>query len=74
MSAKGKERIREIREPFGSGIDKYREAEAIRQNPPRPNADAFRSIYRKRRDPAGTSRHEATFSVYGCAGERSSAA
>src|SRR5216683_1107228 len=35
-SANGKERRREIREPFGSGIDKYREAEAIRQNPPRP--------------------------------------
>jgi hypothetical protein len=27
----GKERMREIREPFGSGIDKNRETEAIRQ-------------------------------------------
>src|SRR5260370_29304931 len=35
-SENGKERSREIREPFGSGMDKYREAEAIRQNPPRP--------------------------------------
>jgi hypothetical protein len=41
MSAKGKESRTEIREPFGSGIDKYREAEAIRQNPPRPDSDAY---------------------------------
>src|SRR6266478_5563395 len=73
MSAKGKERRREIREPFGRGIDKYREAEAIRQNPPRPDADAFQSMYRNARGPAGTSRHESTISVYGCAGEGSSA-
>src|SRR6266576_5830304 len=73
MRAKGKERRREIREPFGSGIDKYREAEAIRQNPPRPDADAFQSIYRNARDPAGTSRHEPTISVYGCVEVRSSA-
>src|SRR6266436_4110719 len=45
MSAKGKERRREIREPFGSGIDKYREAEAIRQNPPRHDRDAYESIF-----------------------------
>src|SRR2546430_17316567 len=73
MSAKGKERSREIREPFGSGIDKNREAEAIRQNPPRPGTDAFQSIYRNARDPAGTSRHEPTISVYGCVEVRSSA-
>src|SRR5205814_10447641 len=73
MSAKGKERSREIREPFGSGIDKYREPEAIRQKPPRPGTDAFQSIYRNARDPAGTSRHEPTISVYGCVEERSSA-
>src|SRR5690349_8958943 len=73
MSAKGKERTREIREPFGSGIDKKREAEAIRQNPPRPDMDAFPSIYRNARDPAGTSRHEPTISVYGCVEVRSSA-
>src|SRR5437879_13850918 len=73
MSAKGKERSREIREPLGSGIDKKREAEAIRQNPPRPDVDAFQSIYRNARDPAGTSRHEPTISVYGCVEVRSSA-
>src|SRR5689334_14002607 len=73
MSAKGKERRREIREPFGSGIDKRREAEAIRQNPPRPDKDAFPSIYRNARGPAGTSRHEPTISVYGCVEVRSSA-
>src|SRR6267378_4697982 len=72
-SANGKERRREIREPFGSGIDKYRVAEAIRQNPPRPDEDAFQSIYRNARDPAGTSRHEPTISVYGCVEVRSSA-
>src|SRR5438552_14691188 len=73
MSAKGKERSREIREPLGSGIDKKREAEAIRQNPPRPDVDAFQNIYRNARDPAGTSRHEPTISVYGCVDVRSSA-
>jgi hypothetical protein len=31
-STKGKESRTEIREPFGSGMDKKREAEAIRQN------------------------------------------
>src|SRR5713226_1943894 len=45
MSTNGKERRREIREPFGSGIDKYREAEAIRQNPPRPDCDAYVCIF-----------------------------
>jgi hypothetical protein len=49
MSANGKERSSEIREPFGSGIDKYREAEAIRQNPPRPGADAYQCIFRERK-------------------------
>src|SRR5260370_4259256 len=44
-SAKGNERRTEIREPFGSGIDKYREAEAIRQNPPRPDCDAYGCIF-----------------------------
>src|SRR5258708_39866106 len=44
-SANGKERRREIREPFGSGIDKKREAEAIRQNPPRPGSDAYECIF-----------------------------
>src|SRR5437660_11300367 len=73
MSAKGKERRREIREPLGSATDKKREVEAIRRNPPRPGADAFQSIYRNARDPAGTSRHETTISVYGCAEEGSSA-
>src|SRR5712664_1798513 len=48
-SANGKERRREIREPFGSGIDKYREAEAIRQNPPRPVSGAYRCIFRERK-------------------------
>src|SRR5260370_3004484 len=44
-SAKGNERRTEIREPFGSGIDKYREAEAIRQNPSRPDCDAYVCIF-----------------------------
>src|SRR5882762_4431883 len=45
MSAKGKESRTEIREPFGSGIDRYREGEAIRQNPPRPDSDANDCIF-----------------------------
>src|SRR5258708_17646053 len=44
-SQKGNERRTKLREPFGSGIDKYREAEAIRQNPPRPDCDAYVCIF-----------------------------
>src|SRR5712691_6878179 len=35
----------EIREPFGSGIDKYRGTEAIRRIPPRPRQTLFWCIF-----------------------------
>src|SRR5260370_31859701 len=45
MRAKGNERRTEIREPCGRGMDKEREAEAIRQNPPRQDSDAYVCIF-----------------------------
>src|SRR5712692_5665751 len=58
----------EIREPFGSGIDKYRGTAAIRQILRVNFSDAVGVRHSASAgDPAGASRHESTSSVYGCA-------
>src|SRR2546428_5934482 len=58
----------EIREPFGSGIDKYRGTAAIRQILRVNFSDAVEMRHSASAgDPAGASRHESTSSVYGCA-------